>query len=156
MQGHLKPDFLTVEDVIQIHGEMVTAFGGESGLRDLGLLESAVAMPMQTFGSEFLHNSLFMMAAAYLFHISQNHPFVDGNKRTAYTASLVFLRVNGIAIDRDTEELHEMVRAVGRGEMDKQAIAKHLEEARLSETEGEAHLEANPPDTESGEQPPVP
>jgi death-on-curing protein len=154
MPGHLKPDFLTVEDVIQIHGEMITAFGGESGLRDLGLLESAVAMPMQRFGSEFLHNSLFMMAAAYLFHISQNHPFVDGNKRTAYTASLVFLRLNGIAIDRDTDELHEMVRAVARGELDKQAIAKSLEEARLSETEGKAHLEANPPDEESGEAPP--
>ena len=83
MQGHLRPDFLTVEDVIQIHGEMITSYGGESGLRDLNLLESAVEMAKQMFDGQFLHNSLCYMAAAYLFHISQNHPSWTGTSPRA-------------------------------------------------------------------------
>lgn len=146
----LKPDFLTVEDVIQIHGEQITAFGGELGLRDLGLLESAVGMPRQTFGSRYLHDSLFMMAAAYLFHISQNHPFVDGNKRTGYIAALVFLRVNGVVIDEASEVLYEMTMGVARGDVDKQAIAAQLEAVWLSETQGEASVEARGPGDDPG------
>ena len=146
MQGHMKPDFLTVEDVIQIHGEMVTAYGGASGLRDLGLLESAVAQPTATFGSEYLHGSLFMMAAAYLFHISQNHAFVDGNKRTAHTAALVFLSLNGVVIDRDSDELHAVTKGVAEGRLQKQDVAKALEEAWLAETRGEVAQDANPRD----------
>ncbi len=153
MQGHLKPDFLTVEDVIQIHGEVITAYGGESGLCDLNFLESAVEMPKQMFDGQFLHNSLCYMAAAYLFHISQNHPFVDGNKRTGYTAALVFLRINGVVIDRDTDALYEMTMAVAKGQLDKQEVAKALEEAWLAETRGEVAQEANPPDEgSSGEE----
>jgi death on curing protein len=142
----MKPAFLTVEDVIQIHGEMITAYGGASGLRDLGLLESAVAQPTATFGIEFLHDSLFLMAGAYMFHISQNHAFVDGNKRTAYTACFAFLRVNGIVIDRDSDVLYELAMGVAQGRFEKQDIAKALEEAWLAETSGEAAQEVNPPD----------
>lgn len=145
-QGHMKPAFLTVEDVIQIHGEMITAYGGNPGLRDLGLLESAVAQPMATFGSQFLHDSLFMMGAAYLFHISQNHAFVDGNKRTAYTACLVFLRINGVVIDHDNEQLHQVTLDVAKGRLQKQDVAKALEEAWLAETRGEVPQDANPPE----------
>lgn len=75
-------DFLHLDDVVAIHLDQIERYGGEAGIRDAGLLESAVAQARATFGGEFLHADLFQMAAAYLFHIAKNHPFVDGNKRT--------------------------------------------------------------------------
>ncbi len=89
--------FLSVEDVLVLHENTIEHEGGSSGIRDTGLLESAVLMPQQQFGGEYLHPGLAEQAAAYLFHIAQNHPFVDGNKRTAALAALVFLSVNGVA-----------------------------------------------------------
>lgn len=72
------------------------AFGGSDGLRDANLLASTVAQPSATFGGSLLHEDLFAMAAAYLFHIVMNHPFIDGNKRTGLAAALVFLDINGL------------------------------------------------------------
>ena len=86
-----EPEFLTVEDVLQIHDEQLSAYGGATGIRDQGLLESAVAMPQASFGGAYLHEDLPHMAAAYAFHIAQNQPFLDGNKRTGLVAALVFL-----------------------------------------------------------------
>ncbi len=74
--------FLTLDEVIEIHRDMIERYGGSFGIRDEGLLESAVAMPQAGFGEQYLHADVFEMAAAYLFHIVRNHPFVDGNKRT--------------------------------------------------------------------------
>ncbi len=128
----MKPDFLTVEDVLGIHAEQIATYGGESGLRDLGLLESAVAQPQATFGGEYLHHGLFPMAAAYLFHIAQNHPFLDGNKRAGLVAALVFLKINGIAIDRGTDLLYDLTIAVVNGSADKQAIAEEFERLALA------------------------
>ena len=91
------PDFLMVEEVLELHEEALDAFGGSAGVRDQGLLASAVATPQASFGGEFLHRDLFAMAAAYAFHLCKNHPFVDGNKRTAFYATLVFLERNGVA-----------------------------------------------------------
>ena len=149
--GHMKPEFLTVEDVLGIHAEMIAEFGGEGALRDPGLLESAVAMPQQTFGSQFLHDSLFAMAAAYLFHITQNHAFVDGNKRTALAAALVFLRLNLIVIDREAEELYHVTMGVAEGRLDKAAIAVELEALWMAETRGEAAVDVD--DSPGGEDP---
>jgi len=149
--GQMKPEFLTVEDVLGIHAQVIAEFGGEGALRDLALLESAVAMPQQTFGGEFLHDSLFAMAAAYLFHITQNHAFVDGNKRTAHTATLVFLRLNLIVIDRDVEQLEELTMGVAEGHLDKAAIAAELEAIWMAETKGEAVVDVN--DSIGGEEP---
>jgi death-on-curing protein len=73
------PVFLSLGDVIEIHRDQIARYGGDPGIRDLGLLQSAVAIPAAGFGGRFLHTDLFEMAAAYLFHISQNHPFIDGN-----------------------------------------------------------------------------
>jgi death-on-curing protein len=73
--------FLTVERVKQLHADAVRKYGGSKGLRDEGMLESAVAMPMTAFGGSYLHEGIFEMASAYLYHLVQNHPFVDGNKR---------------------------------------------------------------------------
>lgn len=86
--------FLSVEQVLAIHERVIAEYGGSLGLRDQGLLESAVAMPKAQFGGEFLHDGIAEMAAAYLFHLCKNHPFVDGNKRVALASALTFLLLN--------------------------------------------------------------
>src|SRR5208283_148002 len=87
---------LTASAVRAIHAEVIAANGGSEGLRDEGLLESAVAAPRATFGGEPLMRDAGEIAAAYLFYLCRNHPFVDGNKRTALAACLVFLEANGL------------------------------------------------------------
>ena len=91
----LEPLFSTVDEVRDLHDDELRRFGGSAGVRDFGALESAVATPAATFDGEFLHQDLFHMAAAYAFHIAENQPFVDGNKRAALNAALVFLDING-------------------------------------------------------------
>lgn len=86
--------FLTVDDVLALHADQIERFGGRAGIRDIGLLESDLGMPLATFQSESLHPSLAEMAAAYLFHIARNHPFLDGNKRVGLMAMLVFVALN--------------------------------------------------------------
>lgn len=126
----MTPEFLTVEDVLEIHEMQLDRYGGGSGLRDHGLLESAVAQPKATFGGEFVHDGLFSMAAAYLFHIVSNHPFVDGNKRAGLLAALVFLDLNGITIEQGSETLYDLTMAVAAGRAKKEEIATTL--ARLA------------------------
>lgn len=98
------PEFLDFEDVLELHTLQLARYGGAEGVRDQGLLESALAQPLATFDGEFVHADLFAMAAAYLFHIVRNHPFMDGNKRTGLLAALVFLDLNGISIERDSSD----------------------------------------------------
>jgi death-on-curing family protein len=93
-----EPEFLSIEDVISLHDMQLVRFGGAAGIRDQGLLESAVGMPQASFGGDYLHGDLFAMAAAYGFHIAQNQAFVDGNKRTGLLSAIVFLDLNGILI----------------------------------------------------------
>ena len=90
----MDPTFLTLDEVIEIHREMINRYGGSDGIRDKGLLESAVSTPQASFGDQFLHSDIFHMAGAYLFHIVKNHPFIDGNKRTGAMAAFVFLKLN--------------------------------------------------------------
>jgi death-on-curing protein len=94
----LAPDFLAVEDVLDLHAQQLERYGGSQGVRDLGLLESAVMTPQASFGGEYVHADLFQMAAAYAFHIAENQPLVDGNKRTGLASALVFLAINGYEI----------------------------------------------------------
>ena len=84
------------------------------GIRNPALLQSAVAQPRATFGGEYLHPTLYLMAAAYLYHIAGNHAFEDGNKRTGLDAALTFLSLNGISIDWGTDELYDLTMAVAR------------------------------------------
>ncbi len=119
----MSPIFLNLSEVLRIHRDQIERYGGEPGIRDLGLLQSALAMPAAGFGGRFLHNDLFEMAAAYLFHITRNHPFVDGNKRTGAVCALVFLELNDMEINAGEDELVEMVTAVAEGRMEKGAIA---------------------------------
>jgi len=115
--------FLTLSEVIQIHADQIERYGGRSGIRDVNLLSSAAAMPYASFKEQFLHEDLYEMAAAYAFHISQNHPFVDGNKRTALAAALVFLELNGISLDDPEEKLYHAMMSLASGEMDKSQLA---------------------------------
>jgi len=111
--------FLSVENVLQLQQDTIERDGGGRGVRDLGLLSAAVMTPMQTFGGEILHTDLPTIAAAYLFHIAQNHPFVDGNKRAAAMAALVFLDLNGVSTLPDPERLEQVTLAVASGNMPK-------------------------------------
>lgn len=120
----MTPNFLGVEDVLSLHADQVALYGGDHGLRDPGLLESALAQPRATFGGAFLHKDLFEMAAAYLFHIVQNHPFLDGNKRTGVVAALVFLDFNGVEIDAPEGSIYDLTVSVATGQAGKQQIAE--------------------------------
>ncbi len=122
----MNPEFLSLEDVLDLHAEQLARFGGAQGVRDHGLLDSALAQPWATFEGEFLHRDLFEMAAAYLFHIVSNHPFVDGNKRTGLLAALVFLDLNGATLDHSSEEIYTLTMAVASGRMPKEGVAASL------------------------------
>ena len=119
--------FLSVDDVLAIHEDTIRHEGGREGLLDPGLLESAVMMPQQQFGGTYLHPSLAAMAAAYLFHIAQNHAFHDGNKRSAAMAALVFLDVNGVQKLPTPKSLERMTLRVSSGETTKEELAEWME-----------------------------
>jgi death-on-curing protein len=120
----VEPVFLSLEEVLEIHADQVRRFGGDPGVRDLTLLESAVAQPQAGFGNRYLHSDLFEMAAAYLFHMVRNHPFVDGNKRTGAAAALVFLKLNEIDVRLTNPALVKTVVGVAQGKIGKAAVAE--------------------------------
>ena len=122
----MEPKFLSLSEIIEIHQDQVVRYGGVSGIRDMDLLKSALGMPLATYGGEFLHTDIYEMAAAYLFHLVKNHPFLDGNKRVGAVAALVFLALNGYDFDAPEEDLAEMVLSVARGELDKADVAVFL------------------------------
>ena len=123
-----EPSFLTFSEVIEIHDYQIEHFGGASGLRDIELLKSAIGMPSATYGGNFLHPSIYEMAAAYLFHLVENHPFVDGNKRVGAMAALIFLDLNGIDFNASDEEFTAMVLRVASGKMLKAEITLFFKE----------------------------
>ena len=122
------PIFLTVDEVVALHDLQLERFGGLAGLRDAGLLESAVAMPQAGFDEEFIHSDLYEMAAAYLFHLVKNHPSVDGNKRVGYHAAYVFLRMNGVTLTLTQADAYGLVIATAEGRAAKEQIAAALSE----------------------------
>ncbi|MFI5299202.1 MAG: type II toxin-antitoxin system death-on-curing family toxin [Polyangiales bacterium] len=122
----MNPEFLDVDDVIELHAMQLAEFGGLPGLRDRGLLESALAQAQATAFGEFLHADVVTMAAAYLFHIVRNHPFADGNKRAGLLAALVFLDINGMQVPDGEPSLYELTLGVAEGSIDKAAVADAL------------------------------
>ena len=122
----MEPLFLTLDEVVSIHRDQIERYGGSRGVRDWGLLRSAVAMPAATFGGQLLHTDLCEMAAAYLFHIVQNHPFIDGNKRVGAVAADVFLMLNGLLLTASQDDYAELILAVARGDTGKSAAAEFL------------------------------
>lgn len=121
-----EPELVDVDDVLALHEEGLAAFGGSAGVRDPGLLASAVATPQASFGGELLHADLFAMAAAYAFHLAQNQPFVDGNKRTAILAAIVFLDLNGVEIPEATDALYDAMIGIAERRLSKDDVAAVL------------------------------
>jgi len=122
------PVFLTLDQVLRLHSRLITAYGGADGTRDMGLLVSALSQPSASFGGQPLHVDLFEMAAAYLFHIVSNHPFIDGNKRTGSASTIVFLELNGFELMADEEGLVDITIAVASGEAQKAEVAAFFQD----------------------------
>lgn len=123
-----EPAFLTLEQVLYLHERLIREFGGDLTILSTDLLESAVMMPQARFGGEFLHSSLAAMAAAYLFHICRNHPFLDGNKRTAVAAAELFLMQNGKRLTAANRELEQITLRVAEGMVTKGELTSFFEE----------------------------
>lgn len=113
---------------MQLHEDSIARYGGDSGIRDRGLLESAIAQPQAGFGGQYFHEDIHSMAAAYMYHIVMNHPFVDGNKRTGALAAFAFLHLNGWRITATPKAFEDLTLATARGELDKPAIAAFFRE----------------------------
>jgi death on curing protein len=116
-----KPVFLTEEEVLFLHPEALSRYGGMDGIRDISALKSAVGMPAASFGGEFLHRYPFGMAAAYAFHVAENQPFVDGNKRTAMACALMFLMQAGYS-PSSPHRLYEAMIDVGNRRLTKEGL----------------------------------
>lgn len=121
-----EPIFLTLDEVLILHRDQIQRYGGSLGIRDASLLQSAIEMPKASFGGNFLHEDIYMMGAAYLFHLVQNHAFIDGNKRIGLYAALAFLEKNGLEIVADEDETADMVLSVAQGQLEKEAISDFL------------------------------
>lgn len=119
--------FLELDDLLETHAFQIATYGGSEGLRDINLLESAIAQPQATFGGSYLNSDLYSMASAYLFHIVSNHPFVDGNKRVGLEAALVFLEINGIELVAENEELVALVLGVATSQISKESVASFFQ-----------------------------
>lgn len=124
----MTPLFLTLDEVLSLHAEQIRLFGGSSGIRDLGLLQSATGSVEATFDGAFLHETIFSMAAAYLYGICRNHPFIDGNKRTAVAAALTFLEMNDVDVDADEDAFYDLVIGVAEGHVSKAMVTVFLEQ----------------------------
>ncbi|MDX2039099.1 MAG: type II toxin-antitoxin system death-on-curing family toxin [Isosphaeraceae bacterium] len=119
----MTPTFLTLDDLLDSHTEQIANYGGTPGVRDIGSLESAWAQPQAQFDGQYLHADLFGMAAAYLYHIVQNHPFIDGNKRVGLEAALVFLEINDLSLTATDDELIDLTLRTAQGSASKIEIA---------------------------------
>ena len=118
--------FVPKEVVLTIHADLLQRYGGRPGLRDPGLLESALAQPMISFGGKYANKTLFDKAAAYGFHVCKNHPFIDGNKRVAFVLMDVFLQENGWQITADEEEAYATMMALASGQITKVQLSLWL------------------------------
>ena len=117
-----EPKWLTVKDVVALHGEQLAMFGGPPGIRDQGLLKSALARPVNRWS--YGETDLRALAASYAFGLSRNHPFIDGNKRVAFLALIVFLRLNGVRFKPDPAEATAAMFALAAGELDEAGLAR--------------------------------
>ncbi len=120
------PVFLTLDEVLALHEDQLDRYGGAPGIRELALLESALAAAAATYQGEFLHGSVYEMAAAYLFHLIKNHPFVDGNKRVGLISTIVFLGFNDLVLTAEPDPLVTLVLGVAEGKVSKAEIAVFL------------------------------
>jgi death-on-curing protein len=131
----LGPIFLTLTEVLELHAYQIEHFGGDGAVLNLGLLESAIAQPRQSFAGKYLHEDIAMMAAAYLYHITLNHPFADGNKRAGAHAAYAFLRLNGFDLPVAIEEAEALVIGVACGTTTKEEVAEFFRAQGVVTTE---------------------
>ena len=117
---------LTVANVLEVHAEAISQFGGSTGIREMALLESAVAAPQASFGGESVYTDMTEVAAAYLFFLCRNHPFVDGNKRAALGACIVFLRLNGIEPQADSQSWEDLTLDIAASRLDRDQTTQRL------------------------------
>lgn len=115
----MRLSFLNLAEILEIHRDQISRYGGTAGIRDIELLKSAIGMPFATYSGEFLHTDIHEMAASYLFHIVMNHPFVDGNKRVGAVAALVFLAMNGYEFNAPEDDFANLVLDVASGKSGK-------------------------------------
>jgi len=118
--------YLTISEVLEIHDRLIRQSGGASGLRDLGALESSVAQPRMTFDGEDLYPTISEKASALGFSLIQNHPFVDGNKRTGHAAAEIFLVMNGYQINAHVDEQENVILLVVAGEIGRASFSDWL------------------------------
>ncbi|MBW1687144.1 MAG: type II toxin-antitoxin system death-on-curing family toxin [Deltaproteobacteria bacterium] len=120
--------FLALDEVLALHAGQTRRYGGRRGIRDVELLQSVLAIPSATSDSTLLHPTLSEMAAAYLFHLVQNHAFIDGNERVGLVAALAFLGLNDVSIEADPDEFSELVLGVAAGRVSKAEVAVFLQD----------------------------
>jgi death-on-curing protein len=120
------PVFLTLAEAVEIHKNQIELYGGEYGVRDIGLLESAIAQPEASFTGEWLHSDIYEMASAYAFHMAMNRPFIDGNKRTALASALIFLEINGVSIADPEGLLLAAMLKLAQGDLSKKEFSDVL------------------------------
>jgi death on curing protein len=120
--------FIPQEVVLTIHADLLQRYGGEAGLRDAGLLDSALAQAKITVGGKYAHRSIFDKAAAYGFHVCKNHPFIDGNKRVAFVLMDIFLQKNGWEVESTEEEAYRMMMDLASGKLTKSQLSNWLKE----------------------------
>jgi death-on-curing protein len=128
----LIPSFIDKEQAIEIHDDLIAEFGGSLGLRDEGLLESALAQPQASFFGELLHPTIAEQAAAYLFHLCKNHPFIDGNKRAALGVMEAFLILNGYELSASDDEVYSLVLDVAESKIDKTQLIEEIRQSLIS------------------------
>ncbi len=121
--GERPVTFLSQQEVLRIHATLIDLYGGAHGVRDAELLASALAQPEATYEGLYLHSEVVEQAAAYGFHLAQNHPFLDGNKRIALAALLVFLEINGRSLRVEQESLYAVMMSVAEGRLSKPGLA---------------------------------
>jgi len=120
--------FIPESVVLAIHDDQIRLYGGAYGVRDIGALDASLHMPQATFGGEFLHTTIFAMAAAYGFHLCQNHPFIDGNKRTAGMVMFTFLQLNGIEPNASEPDYYAVMMSIASGQMRKEQLIDWLQD----------------------------
>ncbi len=121
--------YISIDYVIKLHDQLVDQYGGRKGILNLGLLMSALEMPKATFNGRDLHRTVYDKAAAYLFHLIKNHPFVDGNKRTAAMVSILFLSTNKSTFSFDNDEYENLILQVAKSEVSKKEIQQFFRRA---------------------------
>lgn len=118
--------YLTLKEALELHRRVIEQSGGSAGMRDIGLLESALAQPLMTFGGEDLYPTLTEKSAALCFSIVKNHPFLDGNKRVGHAVMETFLILNGHEIEALPTEQEEVILSLAAGELDREGLSEWL------------------------------